>query len=93
MRLSDKRINARHIRDMEAAGMTRIAVNEDYLLGRVLATSVVDPQTGEVLADANAEITEELLQKMRAAAVGDFRTIYAAHMRELDAFDRGYGHG
>jgi len=22
-----------------------------------------------------------------------FRTIYSAHMRELDAFDRGYGHG
>jgi hypothetical protein len=22
-----------------------------------------------------------------------FRTVYSAHMRELDAFDRGYGHG
>ena len=33
----DKRINAKHIRDMEAAGMKRIAVTEDYLLGRVLA--------------------------------------------------------
>ena len=72
----DKRINARHIRDMEAAGMTRIAVNEDYLLGRVLATSVVDASTGEVLASANDEITEELLQKLRDGAVSDIRTIY-----------------
>src|SRR4029453_9073271 len=29
----DKRINAKHIRDMEAAGMNRIAVTEDYILG------------------------------------------------------------
>jgi DNA-directed RNA polymerase subunit beta len=72
----DKRINARHIREMEAAGMTRIAVNEDYLLGRVLATNVVDPQTGEVLASANDEITEDLLGKLRQGAVGEIRTIY-----------------
>src|SRR5512141_3197130 len=30
----DKRINAKHIRDMEAAGMKRIEVPDDYLLGR-----------------------------------------------------------
>ena len=47
----DKRINAKHIRDMEAAGMKRIAVTEDYLLGRVLANNVVDPETGEIVAE------------------------------------------
>src|SRR4249920_1316675 len=41
----DKRINAKNIRDMEAAGMKRIAITEDYLLGRVLANNVVDPET------------------------------------------------
>src|SRR5882724_2508987 len=61
----DKRINARHIRDMEAAGMTRVEVSEDYLLGRVLASSVVDPQTGEILANANDEMTEQELKKLR----------------------------
>ena len=55
----DKRINARHIRDMEAVGMTRVEVSEDYLVGRVLATAVVDPQTGEILANANDELTED----------------------------------
>src|SRR5579864_6992292 len=72
----DKRINARHIRDMEAAGMTRVDVSEDYLLGRVLATAVVDPQTGEILAHANDELTEDKLKKLRAAGVRDIRTIY-----------------
>ncbi len=72
----DKRINARHIRDMEAAGMTRIAVSEDYLLGRVLAHSVVDAMTGEVLANANDELTEEALQTLRAGGATDIRTLY-----------------
>src|SRR5882762_9284149 len=72
----DKRINARHIRDMEAAGMTRVDVSEDYLLGRVLANAVVDPQTGEILANANDELTDEELKKLRAAGVREVRTIY-----------------
>ena len=33
----DKRITAKHVRDIEAAGIKHIAVPEDYLLGRVLA--------------------------------------------------------
>src|SRR5688572_8003391 len=72
----DKRVNAKHIRDMEAAGMKRIAVTEDYLLGRVLANNVVDPETGEIVANANDELTEDLLKKLRAANVQEIRTIY-----------------
>jgi DNA-directed RNA polymerase subunit beta len=72
----DKRINAKHIRDMEAAGMKRIEVPDDYLIGRVLAGGVVDGDTGEVLANANDELTEELLGKLRTAGVKEIRTIY-----------------
>jgi DNA-directed RNA polymerase subunit beta len=72
----DKRINAKHIRDMEAAGMKHVSVPEDYLLGRALAHNVVDPETGEILAKANDELTEELLKKLRAASVREFRALY-----------------
>ncbi|HMS79420.1 MAG TPA: DNA-directed RNA polymerase subunit beta, partial [Burkholderiaceae bacterium] len=72
----DKRINAKHIREMEAAGLKRISVPEDYVLGRVLATNVVDPDTGEIVGKANDELTEDLLKKMRAAAVKEFKTLY-----------------
>ncbi|MFK9288901.1 hypothetical protein ACJEJ5_24500, partial [Escherichia coli] len=54
----DKRINAKHIRDLDSAGTKLISVPEDYLLGRVLAKNIVDPDTGEVLATANDELTE-----------------------------------
>ena len=72
----DKRINAKHIRELEAAGLQRISVPEDYVLGRVLATNVVDAETGEIVAKANDELTEDLLKKMRVAAVKEFKTLY-----------------
>jgi DNA-directed RNA polymerase subunit beta len=72
----DKRINAKHIRELEAAGLKRISVPEDYVIGRVLATNVIDAETGEIVAKANDELTEELLKKMRTAAVEDFKTLY-----------------
>ncbi|TWG81070.1 DNA-directed RNA polymerase subunit beta [Cupriavidus gilardii J11] len=72
----DKRINAKHIRDLESAGTKLISVPEDYLLGRVLAKNIVDPDTGEVLANANDELTETLLETLREAGVKQIQTLY-----------------
>ena len=47
--------------------MKRIAVTEDYLLGRVLALNVVDPETGEIVANANDEVTEAVLDEIAVA--------------------------
>jgi len=72
----DKRINAKHIREIEKAGLKRISVPDDYLLGRVVAKNLVDQETGEFLAKANDEVTEELLEKLRAAKLRDFSCLY-----------------
>jgi len=72
----DKRINARHIREIETAGLKHVSVPDDYLIGRTLSQSAVDPDTGEVVARANDEITEDLLKKLRAANVREFRTLF-----------------
>ncbi|UCF75356.1 MAG: hypothetical protein JSU71_14180 [Betaproteobacteria bacterium] len=72
----DKRITVKHVREMEQANLRRITVPDDFLVGRVLAHNVIDKNTGEVLANANDEITEPLLLKLREAGVGKFQTIY-----------------
>ncbi|MDX1668832.1 MAG: DNA-directed RNA polymerase subunit beta, partial [Limnobacter sp.] len=77
----DKRINAKHIRDIEKAGLKTLSVPEDFLIGRVLATNVVDLTTGELVANANEEITEETLAKLREAGVVDIQTLFT---NELD---------
>ncbi|ALM85396.1 DNA-directed RNA polymerase subunit beta [Bordetella sp. N] len=72
----DKRINAKHLRDLANASIQRISVPEEFLYGRVLAKNIVDADTGEVVARANDEITESVLSALRAANVLDFQTLY-----------------
>ena len=72
----NKRINTKNLRDILAAGMTRISVPEDFLVGRVLATKMVDPDTGELIASANDEITEGLLASLRASGVQSIQTLF-----------------
>ena len=72
----DKRINAKHIRELEAAKTKNIVVPDDYLVGRVVALNIIDPDSGEILAYANDEITEELLATLRDAGIKQLETIY-----------------
>ncbi|MFM7066824.1 MAG: DNA-directed RNA polymerase subunit beta, partial [Gammaproteobacteria bacterium] len=72
----DKRITARHIRQLEQTGTTHISVPEDFLVGRVIARNLVDADTGEIVAKANDEITETLLKKLRAAAIQDLPCLF-----------------
>ena len=72
----DKRINSKHVRDVEAAGIKNISVPEDYLLGRILAKNIVDKETGEVIANANDELTEDLLARLREGKVTHIQTLY-----------------
>jgi DNA-directed RNA polymerase subunit beta len=72
----DKRITVKHIREMQEAHLTKIQVPQEFLLGRVLAHNVVDTATGEVLANANDEITDQLFTKLTEAGVEKIQTIY-----------------
>src|SRR5437899_1849147 len=78
----DKRITVKHIRDMEAAGLKKISAPDDFILGRTLAHNVVASDTGEIIANANAEITEALLAKLREAKVGKIQTLFTNRSEE-----------
>src|SRR5437868_5460300 len=72
----DKRITVKHIRDMEAAGIKRIGAPDEFILGRTLAHNVVASDTGEIIANANDEVTETLLAKLREAKVGKVQMLF-----------------
>jgi DNA-directed RNA polymerase subunit beta len=72
----DKRITAKHTRELEQAGVDKLSVPEDFLLGRVLGHNVLDQETGEIIALANDEITEEHIAKFRDAKIEKLYTIY-----------------
>ena len=72
----DKRITVKHVREMEQAGLTKITVAEDFLIGRALGHGLVNKETGEIVANANDEVTEDLLKKIVEAGVDKIETIY-----------------
>jgi DNA-directed RNA polymerase subunit beta len=72
----DKRITVKHVRDIEAASIKKVEAPDEFLLGRTLAHNVVHGETGEILANANDEITETLLAKLREAKIGRVQTLF-----------------
>ncbi|WP_337843695.1 DNA-directed RNA polymerase subunit beta [Rheinheimera sp.] len=71
-----RRITARHVRQLEKTGMTLMDVPHEYVVGRVLAKNYADRSTGEIIAEANAELTLELLAKLAKAGYDSFETLY-----------------
>ena len=78
-----KRITARHIRQLEQSGIAALAVPDEYLVGRILSHDVIDANTGELLAQANDEITDDQLQAFRKAGVDSVGTLW------VNDLDRG----
>jgi len=76
-----RRITARHIREIDEAGIKAVTVPREYFVEKVLAHDVIDTDTGEVIVSANAEITEELIDKLIEAGIKEVQTIYT---NELD---------
>ncbi len=73
---SGKRITARHVKLIGEAGMKSMDVPDEYLIGKIIAKGIVDKESGEVLADANTEITEELLETLRDGGIKKLDVLY-----------------
>ncbi|MET0028693.1 MAG: DNA-directed RNA polymerase subunit beta [Candidatus Thiodiazotropha sp.] len=71
-----RRITARHIRELEKAGVNKLDVPREYLSGRVLAHNIIDKETGELLAEANIELTEEMVEKIIESGVKKLDTLF-----------------
>ncbi|NOY66805.1 MAG: DNA-directed RNA polymerase subunit beta [Gammaproteobacteria bacterium] len=71
-----RRITARVIRELEKAGVTALLVPTEYLLGKILAKNIINTETGEVIANANDELTEELIELLQEANISSLETIY-----------------
>lgn len=73
---AEKRITVRHINELKKAKISKIEIPDGYLLGRTLAKSIIDTETGEVLAEANQQIVAEVLETLRGAGIANIETIY-----------------
>ena len=78
-----RRITAKHVRDMESSRVNQLVVPTYYLEGKNLAHDIVDTETGELLAPANAELTPELIELLIEKEVDHIQTLY------VNDLDRG----
>jgi DNA-directed RNA polymerase subunit beta len=78
-----RRITARHIGQLEKAGIKHLDVPPDYILGKVLAKTVINPDTGEVIGSANDIITGDVLKNIIGSGVKRIDTLY------INDIDRG----
>lgn len=78
-----RRVTAKHIRKMTKANVTEIEVPKEYLYGKILSHNIVDESTGELVANVNDELTEELVQKLLEAEIKEIEVLY------VNDLDRG----
>ncbi|UAW98153.1 DNA-directed RNA polymerase subunit beta [Halopseudomonas nanhaiensis] len=71
-----RRVTARHINQLEKAGISSLEVPFEYVIGRTIAKPVVHPSTGEILVECNAEITPDVVGKLIKAEVSSLETLY-----------------
>ena len=71
-----RRITARHVRQLEEAGVRKLAVPRDYIYGKILAHDVVNTDTGEIIAKANEVLTAASVESLIAANITEIRSLY-----------------
>jgi DNA-directed RNA polymerase subunit beta len=78
-----KRITAKHIRDLNKAGVSSFEVPREHLLGKILAHNVIDKKTGELIANVNDELTGAIIDRCIEANIKELDVLY------VNDLDRG----
>ena len=71
-----KKITARTVKQIKEAGIERVEVMPDYLLGKVLASGIMDEHTGELVARANESLTAETIARVSQMTGAELKLLY-----------------
>ncbi|WP_127470082.1 DNA-directed RNA polymerase subunit beta [Thiomicrorhabdus aquaedulcis] len=71
-----KKVTARNLKAIQESGVTTVIVPNEYLLGKVLATGIVDSTTGELVARTNDVLTTETIEKISLIKNCQIRILY-----------------
>src|SRR3989338_7327802 len=74
---SGKVLTAKLIEKLREAGVAKIPVRAESLVGRRSGSRVVDSDTGEVLVETNQELTSTLLSQIMARKMAPFKLLVA----------------
>ena len=72
----DKKITRALVKKIHDAGIEFIPASAEEIEGRITASEILDPQTGEVLAACNEAITHELLAAIMQRGIKNFKILF-----------------
>ena len=71
-----RRISRAISKNIQNLNLKTCVINQEDLIGKIIAKAVVNKSTGEVLAEANTEITADLLSQFRKSKIKQFPVIF-----------------
>ncbi len=71
-----RRITAKHIREMNKAGLAEVEVPREYLTGKILGHNLIDQSTGELIANVNDELTPALIERCIDSSITEINTLF-----------------
>ena len=78
-----RRITPRHVKLLTEAGVKKLEIPPEYLVGKILYDDIPDKETGELVAEANSELTPELIERIIEVGTKKFAVLY------VNDLDRG----
>ncbi|HEX4031780.1 MAG TPA: DNA-directed RNA polymerase subunit beta [Terracidiphilus sp.] len=73
---SGRKITAHALKAIRAAGIDKVEIESAELDGTITASDVVDTATGEVILEANVELTADRLHKVLASGAGSIEVFF-----------------
>ena len=71
-----KKFTRASIRKLARAKLTRLPISFDEVLGKVAAEDVYDMETGEIIVEVNEELTEAILDDLKARGVESLDVLF-----------------
>jgi DNA-directed RNA polymerase subunit beta len=78
---AERKISKAAAKRLTTAGLEKIPVALDELLGKYVAHDLIDETTGEVVVGINEEITPDVLDKVRLKGIREFSILYMENPR------------
>ena len=73
---ANKKLTPRMAQKLAEGGLEAYLVSDENLYGKFLAKAVDDKKTGEIIADAGAELNEDLLKKIKEAKINELSILF-----------------
>ena len=71
-----RRITARHIKQLKEAKVDKLVVPLEWVLGKALACDIIDTETGDIIVEANAELTTDIVALIKKAKIPSIQVLY-----------------